>query len=323
MNRCLVLFVLSIGAIWITDTVAMAEKSSDQVNGSYRVVNVVNDFQAYYQKCSDMGWRHRSDNWDTMLEGKYPQFFKDAIYRGKNGPERDRYKQDCIRVFWDEVAPRMGEISRLNSNLEKKLNLMVAEFQRQFSDFWLTTDFYITISFSFRGKALPVGNRTIIAIGLEAFNAGDEQQIYITLAHEMFHLYHFRFFQPGGGLYRSLWAEGLATYASAVVVPGHRRSTYLGFPVEKMNHCYDLLPLLAGDLKKNLGRNDHRLKRIYFGAEPNETLVPPEAGYYVGLLILEKLAAQTPLNQLAMMPADKVMPLLAKELTILEKNNEH
>ena len=106
-------------------------------------------------------------------------------------------------------------------------------------------------------------------------------------------------------------------------MPGHRRSTYLGFPVDKMNRCYDLLPLLAGDLKKNLGRNDHRLKRIYFGAEPNETLVPPEAGYYVGFLIIEKLAAETSLNQLARMPADKVMPLLAKELAILERNKKN
>ena len=323
MRRCLVLFVMSLWLLWVSDTAAIAEKSSVQVNDSYRVINVVNDFQSYYQKCSKMGWPDRLDNWDTMLEGKYPRFFKDAIYRGKNGTDRDHYKQSCIRLFWDEVAPRIGEIGHLNSNLEKKIHLMVTEFQKQLPDFMPATDFYITISFSFRGKALPVENRTIIAIGLETFNLGDEQQIYITLAHEMFHLYHFSFFQPGGGLYRSLWAEGLATYASAVVVPGNRRSVYLGFPVEKMNRCYELLPLLAEDLKKNLGRNDHRLKRIYFGAEPNETLVPPEAGYYVGLLILEKLAAETSLDQLARMPADKVMPLLAKELATLERNNEN
>ncbi|MGD8290316.1 MAG: DUF2268 domain-containing putative Zn-dependent protease [Desulfobacterales bacterium] len=323
MKRRLVFFVLSLWLLWVAATVAMAIKSSVQVNDSYRVINVVNDFQAYYQKCSKMGWPDRLDHWDTMLEVKYPRFFKDAIYRGKNGIERDRYKQNCIRLFWDEVAPRMVEISHLNRNLEKKINLMVTEFRKQLPDFVPATDFYITISFSFKGKALPFDNRNIIAIGLETFNLGDEQQIYITLAHEMFHLYHFSFFQPGGGLYRLLWAEGLATYASAVVVPGHRRSFYLGFPVEKMNRCYELLPLLAEDLKKNLGRNDHRLKRIYFGAEPNETSVPPEAGYYVGLLILEKLAAQTPLDQLAKMPADKVMPLLAKELAILERNYEN
>jgi hypothetical protein len=254
-----------------------------------------------------------------MLEGKHPLFFRDAIYRGKKGAERDRYKQVCIRSFWDEVAPRMGEISRLNSGLENEIHLLVADFQKHFSDFSATTDIYITISFSFRGKALPVDNRTVIAIGLEAFHEGDEHQMRITLAHEMFHLYHFRFFQPGGGLYRALWTEGLATYASAVVVPGHRRSTYLGFAVEKMNRCHDLLPLLAGDLKKNLGQNDHRLKRIYFGAEPNDTRVPPEAGYYVGLLIIEKLAAEVPPDQLARMPAQKVLPLLAQELAFFEK----
>ena len=318
MIRFLVLFAVLLGSIGFTDIVSMAEISPSRDQGSYRIVNVVNDFQAYYRQCSTKDWDHRLSNWDSMLEDKFPLFFSDAIYRGKKGPERDRYKHVCIRLFWDEVAPRMREIDRLNNDLEEKIHLMVAEFQKHLPDFSPATDFYITISFSFRGKALPVGEQNVIAIGLEAFKEGDERQIQITLAHEMFHLYHFQYFRPGGGLYRSLWTEGLATYASAVVVPGDRQSVYLGFPAEKMNRCDELLPLLAGDLKKNLGRNDHRLERIYFGAEPNETRVPPEAGYYVGLLIIQKLAAEMPLYRLARMPADKILPLLAEELTAFE-----
>ncbi len=162
-----------------------------------------------------------------------------------------------------------------------------------------------------------MGGRDVLALGLEFFRdsgADADRQIRITLAHELFHLYHFQFFSASGGLYRPLWAEGLATYASAVVVPGHKRSAYLGFPGRKMNRCHELLPLLAADLKKNMGQNDRRIERLYFGAEDNGTKVPPEAGYYVGLLIIERLAQKYSLAELARMDKNLVFRLLAEEL---------
>jgi hypothetical protein len=94
---------------------------------------------------------------------------------------------------------------------------------------------------------------------------------------------------------------------------------YLGFSVDKMNLCHDLLPQLAADLRKHMGENDHRLQRLYFGAEPNDTQVPPEAGYYVGLLITENLARNIPLDDMARMPAKQVFGLLEEELTRLEQ----
>jgi hypothetical protein len=256
-----------------------------------------------------------------MVEAKNRVFFDDAVYRRKTGVARERYKAYCIRTFWQEIAPEMDFFTDLNRDLGQTLDREVREFQKHLPDFRPSTDFYVTFSFSFRGKAVGVGSRDVLALGLEYFkDSGSmaERQIRITLAHELFHLYHFQFFSASGGLYRPLWAEGLATYASAIVVPGLKRSTYLGFPIQKMNQCHGLLPQLAADLKKNMGRNDHRLERIYFGAEDNDTKVPPEAGYYVGLLIIERLAQKHDLAALARMDKDRVFRLVAAELDRLE-----
>lgn len=285
---------------------------------SYRVVNVVNDFLAYHRAAVSADWSEKVSKWDSMLENRHPDFFQDALYRRKRGEDRERYKLNCIERFWKEISPRMDEITRLNGGMEEQIDGTMQEFRKHLSDFDPRTDFFVTISFSFRGKAVTVRDREVLAIGLEHLLDSEVGQIQITLAHELFHLYHFQSFSAGGGLYRSLWAEGLAAYASAVVAPGLRRSAYLGFPAEKMNRCYDLLPLLAADLKKNMGGNDHRLQRIYFGAEPNDTQVPPEAGYYVGFLIAENLSREYSLGELARMPADRVYGLVEKELTRLK-----
>ncbi len=296
---------------------AAAQAASAREEGTYRIVNVVDDFTAYYRDCQGRDPGCRTAAWERLLESRHPQFFQDAVYRGKTGSEREQYKQGCIRTFWDQIAPRIAEIGELNAGIETTVHEVVKGFRQHLPDFEPRTDFYITLSFSFRGKVVPVAGRDVLAIGLEAFEPSDVGQLNITLAHELFHLYHFRDFSPGGGLYRMLWAEGLATYASAVVVPGYRRSAYLGFPADKMNRCHELLPLLAADFKRNMGQNDHRLKRIYFGAEPNDTQVPPEAGYYLGLLIVENLAREIPLARLAGTPADQVFGLLQRELGVL------
>ena len=159
-----------------------------------------------------------------------------------------------------------------------------------------------------------MAGKNVFGIGLDHLDPARPEQIEITIAHELFHLYHFQTFRASGGLYRTLWAEGLAVYASAVVVPGHRDSAYLGFDAAKMNRCAELLPALARELKANLSENDPRLHRIYFGAEDNDTRVPPEAGYYVGLQIVKHLATQHAMAKLARMEANAVLRLLGTEL---------
>jgi Predicted Zn-dependent protease (DUF2268) len=294
-----------------------AEESPAPPAPSFVLVNLIPAFLAYHAEGAGADAADRARLWDALVESKDPTFFNDAIYRRKEGEERERYKRDCIRRFFAEVAPKIEDLRRRNESIEDVVKKLVADFRKLLPGSEGKTEIYITVSFSFRGKAVTVGDRTVLAIGLEHFEEPGDLDLSITLAHELFHFEHFRTFSAGGGLYRLLWTEGLAVYASALVVPGHRRSAYLGFPVEKMNRCQALLPLLAADLRKHLGENDHRLKRIYFGAEDNDTKVPPEAGYFVGLLIAERMGEKATLTELMGLTAKEVFGVLGRELEAL------
>lgn len=281
---------------------------------AWRILNVADDFLRYHDTCKAMLPIARAASWDAMLERKHPALFNDAIYRKKQGAERARFKQWCIDSFWKDVAPKIEAIRTLNGTVPRQVTETVAAFQKAFPDYTPSTDFYVTVSFTFRGKVVDVGGKNVFGIGLDRLDPAKPLEVPVTIAHELFHLYHFATFRPSGGLYRTLWAEGLATYASAVVVPGHHDSTYLGFPGEKMNRCAALLPAMARELKAKMGGSDPRLQRIYFGAEANDTQIPPEAGYYVGLQIARRLAAAHSLRDLARMDAKAVYPLVAGEL---------
>lgn len=281
---------------------------------AWRIINVADDFLRYHDTCKAMLSIARAASWDAVLEQKHPALFNDAIYRKKQGAERTRFKQWCIDSFWKDVAPKIEAIRKLSAAVPRQIAETVAAFQKVLPDYKPSTDFYVTISFTFRGKVVDVGGKNVFGIGLDRLDPAKPLEVPITIAHELFHLYHFKTFRPSGGLYRPLWAEGLATYASAAVVPGHRDSTYLGFSGEKMNRCAALLPRMARELRAKMGASDPGLQRIYFGAEANATQIPPEAGYYVGLQIAKSLAKARSLRGLARIDAKAVYPLLVQEL---------
>jgi hypothetical protein len=319
MSRAVHIVRLFLSAVIGCGAATAAAAAETERAPQYQIVNIVNNFIFYHDECKNLGATERKAKWDSIVENKYPAFFQDVIYRKKEGKERDEFKAWCIETFWKEVAPKMPVIRKLNLTAADEIRATLDAFQKQFPDFKPSTDFYVTISFSFRGKVVDVKGKDVFAIGLENFEPG-QPQLRLTIAHELFHLYHFQFFDSSGGLYRTLWAEALASYAPAVVVPGYRFSQYLGFPGEKMNRCDELLPTMAKELLKELVNNDQRIKRIYFGAEPNDTPMPPEAGYYVGFMIAESLAKNNSLAELARMKPENVLAVLRRELSRLSES---
>jgi hypothetical protein len=91
----------------------------------------------------------------------------------------------------------------------------------------------------------------------------------------------------------------------------------LGFTPEKVTKCAGMLPAMATELRDNLTSTDHALRRAYFGAEDNDRGIPPEAGYYVGLLLVAALSESRDITELARLSPEQVLALLPSALTAL------
>jgi len=281
------------------------------------ITNLLEDFVAYEAACRDAPPEVRGAKWDEMLVAKHAVFFDDAIYRRLQGEERATHRQYCLESFWKDVAPRLAAMREHYRHVVGIVEQRVAAFGRLFPELREGPPIYLTISFSFRGKQVTVGEREVIGLGLEYFPVDDYAQFNITLDHEMFHFYHLRYFGGGRGLYRALWQEGMATYVSGALNPGRRMSDILGFSAEKMNACANLLPRMAAELRENLTSTEHVLRRAYFGAEDNDRGIPPEAGYYVGLLVVAGLAEKRELTEIARLSPEQVLALLPDALSAL------
>ena len=276
--------------------------------------NLVDIFLRYAEAGAKVDPTARAALWDEMLESAYPEFFAVVVYRGFEQEQLQDYKQTLLNQFWNEIYPEMDNLRELDSSAALKIVESRDALRRLFQDFDPQCDYYLTVSFSFNSKAVELGEERALAFGLENFIA-QSPELDITMAQEQFHLYHFQFFSPHGGLFRSLWAEGMAAYVSEELVPGYRLSQYLGFTPERMDEIrrrWAELKLLA---LENLDNSDHDMTRAFMGMEDNELNVPPGAGLYLGeQLVLALVREGRTLQELAHWDAETVHAAMARIL---------
>jgi uncharacterized protein YjaZ len=137
---------------------------------------------------------------------------------------------------------------------------------------------------------------------------GELLSLPVFLAHELFHRYHSQAAgfsdDPGErqAIWRVLWAEGLATYASYRLTPGASLEEALVAPRDLAARSRPLLTPIARDLLAHLDQVDHDTYTTYFTyGDPQVTArgLPWRSGYYVGFLVAQDLARSHTLTELA------------------------
>ena len=286
----------------------------------HSLYNLVDLFLRYAEAGQGKDDHQKAVLWDRMIQSRHPDFFNQVIYRNMTGTQRARYKKMVIHRFWEEIRPKLDALKASNRDAVRRLISGREKFNSRFPNFDPQCDYYLTVSFSFHGKVVDLNGRNILAIGLENF-APNSPELDITIAHEQFHLHHFKTFSASGGLYRGVWAEGLAVYASEVLVPGHRRRQYLGFSIQRMNEIYDSFDRLKAELLKNLGNSDKRVKRAWLGMEDNRLNVPPGAGYYLGEQLIHFLVQNgRSIQELTSMESDRVFQTMRAAIPLVERD---
>lgn len=184
---------------------------------------------------------------------------------------------------------------------------------------------YLTDSLGqFDGAGRVVDGRRSLVLGVDALD-GEQHSISLPvfLTHEMFHRYHF---MAGGfsdddadrqPLWRTLWAEGLATYASEQLTAGATLGQALMLPADLAQRAAPLTPSIAADLLAHLDQVDPDTYRTYF-TYGNKTVaargLPWRSGYYLGYLVAARLGEHRTIGQLAHLPAAEAHALIRDAL---------
>ena len=190
-------------------------------------------------------------------------------------------------------------------------------FRKVFPDYRLTMPVYLVHSLGeMDGGTRELKGRTVAVFGADVIaRIHDETTIPPFLDHELFHLYHSQYFPGCDALWCGLWEEGMAVYAASRMNPGATdRQLLLTIPVPIRAAVDPHLAEAMCGLRAKLDATTDDDKAPFFFMRPNTGRFPPRYGYYLGLLLAQKIGETMPLAQMAKLPPARVRPLLDQAL---------
>ncbi|MEO8374462.1 MAG: hypothetical protein ABI471_04500 [Sphingomonas bacterium] len=190
-------------------------------------------------------------------------------------------------------------------------------FRTFFPDYRLTMPVYLVHSLGeMDGGTRELQGRSVAVFGADVIaRIHDETTIPPFLDHELFHLYHAQYFPDCDALWCGLWEEGLAVYVASRMNPGATdRQLLLTIPVPIRAAVDPHLAEAICGLRAKLDATATDDKAPFFFMRPSKSPFPPRYGYYLGLLLAQKIGEAMPLAQMAKLPPAQVRPLLDRAL---------
>ena len=192
-----------------------------------------------------------------------------------------------------------------------------ARFRRTFADYRLTMPVYLIHSLGeMDGGTRDLGGSVAMVFGVDVIaKIHDSTTVGPFLDHELFHLYHDKYFPDCEQLWCSLWQEGLAVYVASKMNPGaNDRQLVLTVPRPIRPEVEPRLAEAMCGLRTKLDSTDQAVFAPLFYGKRNPGPFPPRYGYFLGYTLARKIGETMPLAQMAKLPPAKVRPLLDKAL---------
>ena len=242
------------------------------------------------------------------------------IYRR---PEVFKTDPPTLDKYLDQVTPYLPAIRKIHARFIKECEPIEESFCARFPDFNRSqAGIYLMLSlFRFDGK-IPHDNPRALFLGLDGLAKfhGASVPLDVILSHELFHLYHFQVNALPASidtipLYRLIWQEGLATYASASLNPKATMADVLLDPrLARDGPKY--VPAVARALMTQLESTDDEATARYLSYRRGSE-IPSRMGYLIGYNIVARLAPTRSLTELARLRGQRLRSLMHEQVRSL------
>lgn len=223
------------------------------------------------------------------------------------------------------VTGHREQVMAVTAYLSDHVSDYMRDFRRMFPGFRCDFTVYIAPSFDqMDGTAMLVDGKYRLLLAPDAIPRYHKlDQLKVLVDHETFHVYHHQETGVYGAseeavptILNALWSEGLAVFVSRRMNPAASLDSVLfqpGIPAGAQPH----LRAIAADLLKHLDEKDERAFAHYFRKNRQPKGYPSRSGYYVGMLIANRLTAHYTLEQLAQLKGPVLRDAIVTELNRL------
>jgi hypothetical protein len=269
------------------------------------VVDATGSFWAFWEKYAAQDAEARVAGFREMVMAARPELFLVNVI-GRD-PTRPQEIDERLPGYVASLDARIAVMRALSASVREGLSRFDASFRRTFPTMRWRGTVYFTLSVdAFDGAVRMVAGEPALLFGIDkiALIHGADANLGPLFHHELFHVHHEMQcpspdYQKEGphGLYDPLWREGLAVYVSRVLNPGANNKQLL-LDDEMVRRGTEMLPALAKELQSLLDDAKEEQYRDFFLGAGQRQDIPKRVAYFVGLRVVEKVAADRALPDL-------------------------
>lgn len=288
----------------------------------FTIHNFMPDFWQFWATAENQPMERQAELWQSLYVSKHQPVFDDLA-----GPCKDQWDPAWARTRYfpnlPKIVPAMRDVAE---NLPEKLDAASTRFLGLFADMDWGGDIYVMASgYCFNGRAQDIQGRGAILFGMDATVALGQKDITPGMIHELFHRYHFRFFDFKASsnypLWTTLWAEGMAQYVSEKLNPTASEVDLAHVPAGSVQKVDANRRDLAADFLNKFSSTQETDAKIWFNdIRSQDPVVPARGGYELGVLVAKELARRYPIQAMAHWSQSEAEPKIQAALETIARD---
>ncbi len=268
----------------------------------YKTHDLVTNFIKGWEKIKSSPETEWKDYWwDYFLANK-------ILFLDITNCNNDKYRDLAIKLFKSTLNQRYKKLPQIVSDAKKNYPLL----ESHLSDALTILNkkipirkpidvYYVMYIHPFEGKEFFYGDIPAFAMDL-SFPYAKNTDYKLIFIHECFHVLHFR--EVGKSLENDpvglIMREGLAVYATKIILPGSPDSRYTFLTTEEIRKCKLKQKEIIEAMLKYTNNYD-MMNKLFFSSGQNLKW-PPRCGYYIALKVMENLSKKYSLKELYKLP---------------------
>lgn len=276
------------------------------------VPDIKTSFAAFWTAAKGQSFDVQMQAWDKQIETPRRDLYAAVVWEAQEHPDWSARRQRFLQARFAKYPDLAAGIPSESQALQRTLATVLPAFHRMFPDASLhpPVDVLLAPNFDAKSGVLPDGSPVLVfAIDSLLLEHAD---LSIVVPHELFHLYHAQHagirndgVMPGVALTVPLFEEGLATYVSGELSPGHSDGELL-LQDDLGSISPGRLPdiathFLADARNKAIDPQHPEVFKRWFNAAatPYQPDLPNRSGYWLGLQVIRHLRKSYTLAQIA------------------------
>ncbi|GLQ47433.1 hypothetical protein GCM10007862_24840 [Dyella lipolytica] len=274
--------------------------------------SIAASFTSFWNVAQGQPFAQQVQQWDNRIEAPRRELYNSVVWEMQNDPRwqirRQRWLQARFAAYPKLAASIPDEVRALQSTIATQS----IRFRKLFPDASAHPPVEILLAPNFDAKSGTLSDGTpVLAFAADSLLL-EQANLSIVVPHELFHLYHAQHagisndgVMPGVALTVPLFEEGLATYVSGQLSPGHTDGELLlqndlgNIPASRLP---DIARRFLEDAQHRAIDPEHPevFKRWFnAAATPYQQGLPNRSGYWLGLQLIRYLRRTYTLAQIA------------------------